>query len=76
MFRSDARRDVALVNKDSDMLGDDLRVPKCWYQLASKGLVCNAHGRWVKPTRDPEDIPSPTIEWEGNAETIEVLQSF
>ncbi|KAJ4844728.1 hypothetical protein Tsubulata_028354 [Turnera subulata] len=58
-FRSDAKRDVALVNKACDMLVDELRIPHCWYQLANKGLVPNAHGRWVKPTRKPEDIPSP-----------------
>jgi hypothetical protein len=58
-FRSGARRDVALVNKACDMLVDVLRIPRCWYQLANKGLVRNAHGRWVKPKRDAEDIPSP-----------------
>lgn len=57
-FRSEARRDVALVNKSCDMLIDQLRIPHCWYQLANKGLVCNAHGRWVKPKRDADDIPS------------------
>jgi hypothetical protein len=61
-FRSDARRDVALVNKACDMLVDELRIPRCWYQLANKGLVRNGHGRWVKPKRDPEDIPSPARE--------------
>ncbi|KAI4299998.1 hypothetical protein L6164_033418 [Bauhinia variegata] len=61
-FRADARRDVALVNKQCDMLVDELRIPHCWYQLANKGLVCNAHGRWVKPKRDPDDIPSPIRE--------------
>ncbi|KAE8696336.1 Alpha/beta-Hydrolases superfamily protein [Hibiscus syriacus] len=58
-FRSDARRDVTLVNKACDMLVDELRIPQCWYQLAHKGFVCNEHGRWVKPRREPEDIPSP-----------------
>ncbi|WRX25994.1 Fungal lipase-like domain - like 10 [Theobroma cacao] len=58
-FRSDARRDVSLVNKACDMLVDKLRIPHCWYQLSNKGLVRNEHGRWVKPRRDPEDIPSP-----------------
>ncbi|KAI9197819.1 hypothetical protein LWI28_026610 [Acer negundo] len=58
-YRSDARRDVALVNKACDMLVDELRIPRCWYQMENKGLVCNGHGRWVKPKRDPEDIPSP-----------------
>ncbi|KAJ1402011.1 Fungal lipase-like domain [Sesbania bispinosa] len=61
-FRLEARRDVALVNKSCDMLVDELRIPHCWYQLANKGLVCNAHGRWVKPKRDPDDIPSHTSE--------------
>ena len=61
-FRLEARRDVALVNKSCDMLVGELRIPHCWYQLANKGLVCNAHGRWVKPTRDPDDIPSHTRE--------------
>ncbi|XP_030468650.2 phospholipase A1-Igamma1, chloroplastic [Syzygium oleosum] len=58
-FRVDAKRDVALVNKACDMLVDELRVPHSWNQLANKGLVCNEHGRWVKPRRAPEDIPSP-----------------
>ncbi|KAL0305454.1 UNVERIFIED_CONTAM: hypothetical protein Sradi_5962700 [Sesamum radiatum] len=58
-FRADAKRDVALVNKDCDMLVDELRIPPNWYQLANKGLERNDHGRWVKPKRDPEDIPSP-----------------
>ncbi|KAI8002072.1 hypothetical protein LOK49_LG09G02361 [Camellia lanceoleosa] len=61
-FRSNARRDVALVNKACDMIVDELRIPPCWYQMENKGLVCNDHGRWVKPRRDPEDIPSPTKE--------------
>ncbi|XP_027343277.1 phospholipase A1-Igamma3, chloroplastic [Abrus precatorius] len=61
-FRPEARRDVALVNKSCDMLVDELRIPRCWYQLANKGLVCNDHGRWVKPKRDPDDVPSHTTD--------------
>lgn len=70
-FREDARRDVALVNKACDMLVDELRIPHCWYQLANKGLVCNAHGRWVKPKRDPEDIPSPHMQENINVPALE-----
>ncbi|KAK7824869.1 phospholipase a1-igamma1 [Quercus suber] len=70
-FREDARRDVALVNKACDMLVDELRIPHCWYQLANKGLVCNAHGRWVKPKRDPEDIPSPHMQENINVHALE-----
>ncbi|XP_030972286.1 phospholipase A1-Igamma1, chloroplastic-like [Quercus lobata] len=58
-FRWNARRDVALVNKTTDMLIEELRIPKFWYQLPYKGLVLNKHGRWVKPSREPEDVPSP-----------------
>ncbi|KAK9137742.1 hypothetical protein Sjap_008336 [Stephania japonica] len=57
-FRKEARRDVALVNKSCGMLIDDLRIPACWYQLENKGLVKNSYGRWVKPRRNPEDIPT------------------
>ncbi|KAF8408817.1 hypothetical protein HHK36_004886 [Tetracentron sinense] len=32
-FRSDARRDVALVNRDCGMLLNELRIPEFWYQL-------------------------------------------
>ncbi|CAA7409265.1 unnamed protein product [Spirodela intermedia] len=58
-FRREARRDVALVNKACGLLRDELKIPACWYQPSNKGLVRNAHGRWVVPERDPEDIPSP-----------------
>ncbi|KDP38020.1 hypothetical protein JCGZ_04663 [Jatropha curcas] len=58
-FRWHARRDLALVNKSSDMLIEELKIPEFWYQLPHKGLVLNKYGRWVKPTREPEDIPSP-----------------
>lgn len=59
-FRSgDAKRDVALVNKASDMLRPELMVAGNWYQLENKGLLRNSYGKWVQPERDPEDIPSP-----------------
>jgi hypothetical protein len=59
-FRVNARRDVASVNKSTDMLLDHLRIPEFWYQVAHKGLILNKQtGRWVKPVRAPEDIPSP-----------------
>ncbi|KAH9747941.1 Lipase 3 domain-containing protein [Citrus sinensis] len=58
-FRRNARRGLALVNKSSDMLIEELKIPEFWYQLPYKGLVLNKCGRWVKPGREPEDIPSP-----------------
>lgn len=55
-----AKRDVALVNKASDMLRAEQMVPGNWYQVENKGLVRNVDGRWVQPERDPEDVPSST----------------
>ncbi|KAL9367785.1 hypothetical protein Peur_038984 [Populus x canadensis] len=57
--RWNARRDLALVNKGSDMLIEDLKIPEFWYDFPYKGLMLNKYGRWVKPGRQPEDIPSP-----------------
>ncbi|KAL5701996.1 hypothetical protein ACHQM5_027272 [Ranunculus cassubicifolius] len=57
-FRTNATRDVALVNKACGMLRDELRIPGCWYQMEHKGLVRNAHGRWIKPTRNLDDVPT------------------
>ncbi|XP_065855151.1 phospholipase A1-Igamma1, chloroplastic [Euphorbia lathyris] len=59
-FRWNARRDLALVNKGSNMLVEKLRIPECWYEMPHKGLVLNKYGRWVKPSRQPEDVPSPS----------------
>ncbi|CAL1402992.1 unnamed protein product [Linum trigynum] len=58
-YRWNARRDLALVNKNSDMLIPELKIPQFWYHMPYKGLVRNRYGRWVKPGREPEDIPSP-----------------
>ncbi|RWW77119.1 hypothetical protein BHE74_00014766 [Ensete ventricosum] len=58
-FRSSFKRDLALVNKAGGMLKDELKIPPCWYQVANKGMVCHAHGRWMKPARETEHIPSP-----------------
>ncbi|KAF8408824.1 hypothetical protein HHK36_004893 [Tetracentron sinense] len=71
-FRSDARRDIALVNKACGMLANELRIPECWYQLDNKGLVRNAYGRWVKPSREPEHIPSPSREASVHASFVEM----
>lgn len=74
-FRVNSKRDLALVNKDCDMLVDELRIPPNWYQLANKGLVRNHHGRWVKPTRDMEDVPSPSVESSQNS-ALEAQESY
>lgn len=65
-FRREARRDVALINKASGMLRDEIGIPSCWYQPANSGMVCNSYGRWVMPNRELEDVPSPYREREGH----------
>lgn len=75
-FRVGARRDVALVNKACDMVVDELRIPHCWYQLPNKGLVCNDHGRWVKPKRDPDDVPSPIREADSHVNVEVEMQAY
>ena len=60
-FRPEAKRDVALINKASNLLKKEVMIPSNWYQLQHKGLVRNRYGRWVQPEREPEDIPSPRM---------------
>ncbi|CAN1227593.1 Phospholipase A1-Igamma1, chloroplastic [Linum grandiflorum] len=61
-FRWNARRDLALVNKNTDRLIDELKIPEFWYDMPYKGLVMNKHGRWVKPGRLLEDVPTPLFD--------------
>ncbi|XP_027101319.1 phospholipase A1-Igamma3, chloroplastic-like [Coffea arabica] len=50
-FRLVTKRDIALVNKDSDFLKRDYGVPPKWRQDENKGMVRNSDGRWVLPER-------------------------
>ncbi|KAK6917124.1 Fungal lipase-like domain [Dillenia turbinata] len=61
-FRKDAKRDLALINKSTSMLIDEVKIPENWRQLSNKGLVYNEYGRWVEPTRVEDDLPSPPSE--------------
>ncbi|OEL25458.1 Phospholipase A1-Igamma1, chloroplastic, partial [Dichanthelium oligosanthes] len=40
-------RDPALVDKSTDFLRDDHKVPPVWYKAENKGLVRTDDGRWV-----------------------------
>ncbi|XVE78918.1 hypothetical protein DITRI_Ditri14bG0016500 [Diplodiscus trichospermus] len=55
------KRDIALVNKDSNFLKSEYEVPTYWRQDENKGMVRNSDGRWVLPERSrvehhPHDI--------------------
>ncbi|PPS12563.1 hypothetical protein GOBAR_AA08069 [Gossypium barbadense] len=45
------KRDIALVNKDSNFLKKEYGVPPHWRQDENKGMVKNNDGRWVLPER-------------------------
>ncbi|RCV25007.1 hypothetical protein SETIT_5G132200v2 [Setaria italica] len=55
-------RDPALVNKSTDFLRDEHKVPPVWYQAENKGLVKTEDGRWVlRPRhRDIAEHPEDT----------------
>ncbi|KAE8722936.1 Proteasome subunit alpha type-2 [Hibiscus syriacus] len=42
-FRWNTRRDVASLNKSTDMLIKELKIPKCWYERPFKGFVLNQY---------------------------------
>ncbi|KAJ7569677.1 hypothetical protein O6H91_01G088500 [Diphasiastrum complanatum] len=50
-------RDPALINKNSDFLKKDLKIPGFWRQDKDKGLVKHPDGRLKFRGREPEDIP-------------------
>jgi len=58
-FKLQLRRDIALVNKSSDLLKPQKYIPSCWWQLQNKGLVLNEDYEWVQAERNTEDIPAP-----------------
>ncbi|KAJ7558410.1 hypothetical protein O6H91_04G037900 [Diphasiastrum complanatum] len=51
-------RDLALVNKFSELLKPKYCIPPYWWQEQNKGLQKNAQGRWVQREREKEHIPS------------------
>ncbi|XP_074321267.1 phospholipase A1-Igamma3, chloroplastic-like isoform X2 [Silene latifolia] len=50
-FRLATKRDIALVNKDCNLLKSEYGVPPKWRQDHNKGMVRNSEGRWVRPDR-------------------------
>ncbi|KAL5567099.1 hypothetical protein UlMin_030263 [Ulmus minor] len=45
------KRDIALVNKNCDLLKSEYGVPPNWRQDENKGMVRSSDGRWVLPER-------------------------
>lgn len=60
-FMANTKRDIALVNKDSNMLKSEYGVPPKWRQDHNKGMVRNSEGRWVMPERHTVEAHPPDI---------------
>ncbi|KAK9692328.1 hypothetical protein RND81_09G256800 [Saponaria officinalis] len=58
-YRMVTKRDIALVNKDSNMLKSEYGVPPKWRQDHNKGMVRNSEGRWVMPERERVEAHPP-----------------
>ncbi|KAK1439522.1 hypothetical protein QVD17_05342 [Tagetes erecta] len=50
-FRVARGRDIALVNKDGDILKHEYLIPPHWSQVENKGLRKNSKGEWKLPER-------------------------
>lgn len=60
-FRLATKRDIALVNKNCDLLKSEYGVPPHWRQDENKGMVRTADGRWVLPERPRIDTHPPDM---------------
>ncbi|KAI7725236.1 hypothetical protein M8C21_022863 [Ambrosia artemisiifolia] len=59
-FRLASGRDIALVNKDGDILKQECLIPPNWSQVENKGLRKNQKGEWKLPDqRSIEDHLGP-----------------
>ncbi|XVE83554.1 hypothetical protein DITRI_Ditri16bG0096500 [Diplodiscus trichospermus] len=58
-FEVKVKRSLALVNKSSGFLKDELLVLDSWWIKKNKGLVRNEDGEWVMAPPTDEDLPTP-----------------
>lgn len=56
-FSFSGHRDLALLNKFSELLKPEYSVPSFWWQQENKGLRKDEEGRWVQREREQEHIP-------------------
>jgi hypothetical protein len=56
-FKLEVNREIALVNKESDALKDDLPVPVLdnWWTTKNKSMVQNDDGSWVLMDHESDD---------------------
>lgn len=58
-FELKVKRSLALVNKSSEYLKDELLIPGIWWVEKNKGLVRDDDGEWVPTPPADEDQPVP-----------------
>ncbi|KAJ0111970.1 hypothetical protein Patl1_02451 [Pistacia atlantica] len=56
-FKLRVKRSMALVNKSSEYLKDELYVPCSWWVEKNKGMVRDEDGEWVQAPPAEEDLP-------------------
>lgn len=58
-FEMKVKRSVALVNKSSDFLKEEMLVPGSWWVEKNKGMVIDENGEWILDDPNDEDLPVP-----------------
>lgn len=58
-FEMKVKRSLALVNKSSSMLKDEILIPGSWWVEKNKGVVLDEDGEWILAPPLEEDIPIP-----------------
>lgn len=58
-FELKVERSLALVNKSSEFLKDELLIPGSWWIEKNKGMIMDENGGWVLEPPAEEDLPVP-----------------
>ncbi|KAH6785477.1 hypothetical protein C2S51_037932 [Perilla frutescens var. frutescens] len=58
-FQQVVKRSLALVNKSSNFLRDENKIPGWWWVVENKGMSLNRKGDWVLQPPPDEDRPVP-----------------
>ncbi|KAJ4806958.1 alpha/beta-Hydrolases superfamily protein [Rhynchospora pubera] len=67
-FKLQVKRSIALVNKSSEYLKDELLVPGSWWVEKNKGMILGVDGEWQLQTPADEDLPVPPPEGKADME--------